>query len=118
MLQYMLQHITTSVNIHIPPPNDAPPTFGAGGGSDAAPSLGGVISGGAVSGGAAFGGDDAPPAFESSFATVASTMIPFLQQKLAMLPQYVQGVKSNDPTVQLEATTEIRELLSIEKKKK
>ena len=38
-----------------------------------------------------------------------------LQQKLAMLPQYVQGVKSNDPKAQLEATTAFRKLLSIEK---
>ena len=38
-----------------------------------------------------------------------------LQQKLAMLPQYVQGVKSNDPKAQLEATIAFRKLLSIEK---
>ena len=39
-----------------------------------------------------------------------------LQQKLSMLPQMVQGVMSNDPKAQFEATTFFRKLLSIEKK--
>ena len=38
-----------------------------------------------------------------------------LQQKLSMLPQMVQGVMSNDPKAQFEATTSFRKLLSIEK---
>ncbi|AQK84441.1 Importin subunit alpha [Zea mays] len=38
-----------------------------------------------------------------------------LQQKLDGLPAMVQAVHSNDPTVQLEATTQFRKLLSIER---
>jgi importin subunit alpha-1 len=38
-----------------------------------------------------------------------------LQQKLSMLPQMVQGVMSNDQKQQIEATTQFRNLLSIEK---
>ncbi|XP_066365929.1 importin subunit alpha-1b-like [Miscanthus floridulus] len=38
-----------------------------------------------------------------------------LQQKLDGLPAMVQAVLSNDPTVQLEATTQFRKLLSIER---
>jgi len=38
-----------------------------------------------------------------------------LAQKLAALPQMVEGVKSQDPEVQLTATTQFRKLLSIER---
>jgi importin subunit alpha-1 len=38
-----------------------------------------------------------------------------LQQKLAQLPAMIQGVMSNDPKAQFEATTAFRKLLSIEK---
>lgn len=38
-----------------------------------------------------------------------------LQQKLEGLPALVQAVLSNDPNVQLEATTQFRKLLSIER---
>ncbi|KAK4586443.1 hypothetical protein RGQ29_023546 [Quercus rubra] len=38
-----------------------------------------------------------------------------IQQKLESLPVMVQGVQSNDPASQLEATTQFRKLLSIER---
>jgi len=38
-----------------------------------------------------------------------------IAQKLAALPQMVDGVKSSDPEVQLNATTQFRKLLSIER---
>jgi hypothetical protein len=38
-----------------------------------------------------------------------------LHQKLQNLPQLVTGVNSHDPTIQLQATTQLRKLLSIER---
>jgi hypothetical protein len=38
-----------------------------------------------------------------------------LQQRLEHLPEMVNGVRSTDPALQLEATTQFRKLLSIEK---
>ena len=63
-------------------------------------------------------GSGAAPSFAAATKTNSmcpSRMIPLLQQKLAMLPQYVQGVKSNDPKAQFEATMAFRKLLSVEK---
>ena len=44
-----------------------------------------------------------------------SPVIPPLDRQLESLPQMVQGVQSNDPAMQLEATTQFRKLLSIER---